>query len=122
MARKHGSILLCFCTALIMMQYLGCIICSTNEIDPKIFLHRIHKYLVNPRFKMKYWGQESMFLCLCNALIMMQYLGNIVCSTNKIDPKIFLHRIHKYLVNPSFKMKYWGQESMKACFYAFVLH
>ena len=46
----------------------------------------------------------------------------IICSANKVDPTIFLHRIHKYLVNPRFKMKYWGQEGMKACFYAFVLH
>ena len=84
----HESMLLYLCTALIMMQYLGSIICSTNKIDPKIFLHRIHKYLVNPRFKMKLGARnhESILLCLCTSLIMMQYLDSIICSTNKIDP------------------------------------
>ena len=39
-AKKHESMLSCLCTELIMMQYLGSIVCSTNKVDPK-FLHRL---------------------------------------------------------------------------------
>ena len=94
-ARKHEIMLLCLCTALIMIQYLGSIICSKNKIDPKIFLHRIHKYLVNPRQKDKKIVPNNLVRNFEMQLKQIQNSSAVqkcqeFFSTSKVDPtKLF---------------------------------
>ena len=48
----------------------------------------------------------------------MQYLGSIICSTNKIDPKIFLTTESINIL--SILDSKWNIGGKKACFYAFM--